>query len=369
MGSKEKIVEWLERHRDDGTVKVLTGLRGTGKSTAVDCYCKRLVASGVSSPHIITIDFGSSIYRSIRTTNDTLALIDAYTLTDDRYYVFIDEPFDAEGFGELAERLRSRKNLDLTVISSNARVLSSLRGNATTFEVRSGADAFPHLQELKKNRQQQNDYMEGLWSTIFLRDVAVLDKAVDCRLMEHIAEYLTLHLGEATSLRQIGAGAALLAGGRAPAPSTISEYFTVLLNSHLFSKALRFDIFNHETNNRGYRVFSPCPDLLARRFGPISGSYAALNRIWNCLRSKWHDVFTGRTANSEIDFVTRTHDQYAYFQYIERIESASDIDRLTQPFAEIDDDFPRTLIVGRPTRFTPPDGVSIVTLDRLSRDV
>lgn len=367
MDSKEKIVEWLEHHRDDGTVKVLTGLRGTGKTTAVDCYCKRLFASGVDPVHIITIDFGSSIYRSIRTTRDTLALIDAYTLTDDRYYVFIDEPFDAEGFGELAEKLSSRKNLDLTVISSNARIRSSIKGNASTFEVKFGPDAFPHLQELRKNRHAQIDYLDGLWSTIFLRDVAVLDKAVDCRLMEHIAEFLTLHLGEPTSLRQIGAGAALLAGGRAPAPSTISEYFTVLLNSHLFSKALRFDIFNHETNNRGYRVFSPCPDLLARRFGPISGRYEALNLIWNRLRNDCDEVFTGRTASSEIDFVTRTGDQYAYFQFAERIETAEDFLLKTQPFTEIDDDFPRTLIVGRPTRLSPPAGVSIVTLDRFIR--
>lgn len=348
-------------------MKVLTGLRGTGKSTAVESYSKRLAGLGVDPAHIITIDFGSSIYRTIRTTRDTLALIDAYTLTDDRYYVFIDEPFDAEGFGELAERLRSRTNLDLTVISSNARILSSIQGGTSALEVRAGTDAFPHLRELAKDKRAQNDYLEGLWSTIFLRDVAVLDKAVDCRLMEHIAEYLTLHLGEPTSLRKIGAGAALLAGGRAPAPSTISEYFSVLLNSHLFARALRFDIFNREANSRGYRVFSPCPALLARRFGPISGTYEPLNLVWNCLRGSWNDVFTGRTANSEIDFVTRNGDRYAYFQFAEKVENAKDLERLTKPFAEIDDDFPRTLIVGRPTRLQPPDGVSIVTLERFIR--
>ena len=123
MIERLEYLEQLIALKDKDFIKVVSGIRGCGKSTLFDLYGKYLRAHGVTKQQMIRINLENVDF--IRTYEDLYDFIESFLIQDQQNYVFLDEVQNSKDFQKCIERLCSKENVDLYIAGSNANLLSS----------------------------------------------------------------------------------------------------------------------------------------------------------------------------------------------------------------------------------------------------
>jgi predicted AAA+ superfamily ATPase len=225
--------------------------------------------------------------------------------------------------------------------------------------------SFPYAVSLPRTDNAVTPYIEGVYNTILVKDVAkregsllrvstrghpeceqkALFKGItDIAVLESIAKFLADNIGSPVSAKKISD--AINSGGRKISVNTVDRYLRALRDSYIFYKADRYDIKGRQylkTLGKYYLVDTGIRNLL------LSGSTAGIghlieNVVYFELLRRGYRVNIGKVAEKEVDFVAENTDGIAYFQVSATVIEENTLRRELAPLEKIADNHPKTLL-------------------------
>lgn len=379
-----RLLQWKENH----LIKVLMGPRRCGKSYVLRLFRQELLHQGVPNSHLITLDLDDFANEQWRDPKQLHEEILGRLQDDAMHYVFIDEVQMAHGFEQVLASLARHDNVDLYVTGSNAYLLSSelatlLTGRYLSLEVlplsfaefRSATAAdhlsalddfeqylrvgtFPALVPYLDNTQIQSVYYSDLITSMIYKDVSQRYKIRDQEVLERLVRTLASSLGSEISTKNLTN--ALKNERSKISPITIATYLNALASCYFFFRVPRFDVRGKEALRSHEKYYLSDPGLRNHLVATPVRDYGHLleNVVYLELRRRYSEVFVGKTADQEIDFVVRTADGFAYYQVAYSVMDPTTLDRELRAFESLRDGYPRFLLtmdtIGRGRNF---DGV------------
>ena len=298
--SPDGLLAWLDSVRGTSALKVLTGLRGVGKSRILSRWRDHLIATGVPEDHVVCVDAEEPILRHLGTQSDVLAYFRTQLPTDGTVYILLDEPAAFPDFEIILESLRNNPNHDVYVTLSSRRLLEGTTSGSLPRTI-AHREILPSI---SSTSDYENTDKRSYWNEIMLRDVLSGGRTLDASLVERIAAHLSDNVGTPLSLRTVSA--AVSPQGHILSPNTINAYVDALVGSCLVERAYRYDEFTGNILRTNYRIFFTDPRLRFDHFGPAPEDEERrqqLNSAWLELRHLSPRVYVPKEDREEYDLL------------------------------------------------------------------
>lgn len=371
MVSRDSYLNRLIRHRRDGEIKVITGIRRCGKSVLLfDLFYEYLLSQGVSDDHIIKIELDQRRFYKFRNPITLCEYVESVVQekANEQFYLFIDEVqlttkvIDKENGGievtiyDMLNELKAYKNLDVYVTGSNSKGLSKdiateFRGRATQIHVfplsfaefysyvggdeRKALDTYmlyggmPRLLTLEDEKDKK-DYLTSLYSELYVKDIVERNKIEREDILNDILDFLASQISSLTNPTNIAYAIASMKKEKVN-PTLVSNYVQFIMDSFLISMAKRYDVkgktyFNYPNKYYYTDVGLRNARLNYRQYDP---GHIMENIIYNELLQRGYSVDVGvvydRTGGGktqkEIDFVVNNADKKIYIQSAFRMDT------------------------------------------------
>lgn len=343
MISREKYIAKLLSYKDKDIIKIITGLRRSGKSVVLfDLFYDALIKNGVKKHNIIKINLENSECENLRDKNNLYNHIISNTPKLNKTYVFIDEIQYVNGFEDVVNSLKN-KGLDVYITGSNSKLLSkeiatSLRGRGIEIKIfpisfdemytyNKQINTSTNVYELFKeymlygglpyvvaepNTNLKIEYLKMILDTIAFKDIIDRYALRHPDMFEGVFNFLNSNIGSITSSKKIS-DTLKSNSFKTITTDTVSKYLSYLEESYLFYKVYRYDLKGKEylkTLNKYY-----VSDIGIRNaklnFRQIEPTHTLENIIYIELLRRGYIVDIGKNNNKEIDFVaTNTKDRY-----------------------------------------------------------
>lgn len=369
---REEYMNKLNSYKDKKIIKVLTGIRRSGKSTILREFRKELIDSGVLEKNIISINFEDNSNKELLDEQKLHDYIIKNTNKKCMNYIFLDEIQNVEGFQKCIDSLFLRDYLDIYITGSNSYMLSGelatyLTGRYIQIHVLPlsfkeyleyyGKDdelkkyneysmygGFPYLINLE-NSSEKMEYLDTIYSTVILKDVINRKKVNDVMMLESICRFLFDNIGSVISTKKISD--TLASNGRKNSVHTVEEYLNSLLESYILYRVNRFDIKGKQLlktqekyylSDIGLRTY-----LLGKNHNRDLG-HILENIIFLELKRRGYRIYIGKNDSTEVDFVVETGEDYIYIQVALSVRDENTLERELRPLATIADHYRKYLI-------------------------
>lgn len=373
MIERKAYISQLCKWKDKQVIKVVTGIRRCGKSSLLKMYREKLLHEGVLPAQVQDINFESLDNEPFLDYKVLYAHIKANLCHDKMNYLFFDEIQMVNNFQKVIDSLFLLDNVDIYVTGSNAYLLSGeiatlLTGryieiklfpfsfkefllaqsentsleNAYRKYIELGS--FPYISQIDKNPEMVKEYLLGLYNTIVLNDVVARKKITDTMMLQSIVRFLADNIGNISVIKRISD--TLTSLGRKTTSHTVENYVAVLIDSFIFYPVQRFDIKGKELLKTGLKLY--LADVGLRQV--INGSkgsdlgHILENIVFLELARRGGEIFVGKAANAEIDFVVINGDHKAYYQVSLSVRDSATMQRELAPLLSISDNFPKYLL-------------------------
>ena len=348
----------------NGEVKVITGIRRSGKSVLLfDLFYEYLLSQGVQEDHIIKIELDQRRYYKFRNPITLCEYVEALVAEqkDEKFYLFIDEVqltikvIDKENGGiqvsiyDMLNELKAYKNLDVYVTGSNSKGLSKdiateFRGRATQIHVfplsfeeiysyvggdeRKVLDNYmlyggmPRLLALKDEKDKK-DYLSSLYSELYIKDIVERNGIEREDILNDILDFLASQISSLTNPTNIANALTSMKNEKVNS-TLVSNYVQHIIDSFLVSMARRYDVkgktyFKYPNKYYYTDIGLRNARLNYRQYDP---GHIMENIIYNEFLRKGYSVDVGvvtdrtRGANiqREIDFIVNDADKKIYIQ-------------------------------------------------------
>lgn len=385
----------LSTWRDKQVIKVITGVRRSGKSTLMLQFQERLKASGVQDEQIQALNFEDLAYDHLLDYKSLYQHLTSRLLADKQNYIFLDEVQMVNGYERTVDSLLLRPNVDIYITGSNAYLLSSeiatlLSGRyvelrllpLSFFEYYSAVGgsredayrryisetSFPYGLQLP-HTDAVREYLRGLYSTVVLKDIVSRRKLQDMDLLERIIRFLADNVGSLVSVKSIANN--LQSGGRNVSVHTVEAYLQSLVECYLFYRADRYDVRGKQNLKVGSKYYITDLGLRHLLLGIRNTDLGHLleNVVYLELLRRGCQVMVGKMDAEEIDFVTFRSGQTEYYQVALSVRDASTLRRELAPLKRLSDHYPKYLLTLDNDPLVFHDGVrQIYVLDWLLTD-
>lgn len=384
----KELIAW----RDQKVIKVITGMRRTGKSILLgQLYRDYLLTSGVTEAQIIIVNLESIDNEHLYHYRTLYDYINAQLIPDKKNYVIIDEVQNADQFQKAVDSLYIKDNVDLYITGSNAQVLSSelatlLSGRYITIELlplsfkeykssqkkeKTNAELYaeyarygglPYITALNNKEMQISQYLEGIYNTVLKKDIIIKRKISDVFVLEDVIKFMFDNIGNITSTNKISN--TLTTHGRKVTRQTIDRYISYLIDSFILYKVNRYDIKGKEYLKSLEKYY--VVDLGIRNhllgFRNIDRGHVLENIVFLELKRRGYEIFIGKYADKEIDFIAKKADEMMYIQVAETIKDKQTFTREITPLRMIDDYYPRLIITTDYDLNKDYDGIKVVNV-------
>ena len=361
-----KLIEW----KDKDLIKVVTGIRRCGKSTLFELYIDYLKKLGIQDNHIIFINLENLDYN-FDNYKDLYKYVKEQIKDDKQYYVFLDEVQNVNEFQKAVDGLYIIKNVDVYITGSNAYLLSgelatlltgryieikmyplSFEEYANYYEKEASEklyldyinrSSFPYA--LKLNDEFEiYDYLESLYNTIILKDIAQRKKIADISMLRSVSKFMFDNIGNCLSIKKISD--TLTSDGRAISVHTVENYLDALVETYIFNKVPRFDIKGKQYLQSGEKYYATDVtmrySILGRR--NLDLGHILENIVYLELIRRGFKVYIGKSGETEIDFVAENMDGFTYFQVAYTTRENSTLERELSPLQAINDHYPKYIL-------------------------
>jgi hypothetical protein len=365
----------VNRFIDKPVIKVITGMRRTGKSCILKLIIQKLKSEGISEKNILYINKESLDFDFIQTYSDLNRYVKkTYSKTRGGKYLFIDEIQEIKNWEKAVASFFTESGIDIYITGSNAHLLSSelatlLSGRYVEIPVytlsfkefltfrgeKAGAvdkeflnylqfGGLPAIHYFELERESVYQYISSIYSTILLKDVIQRNNIRNPNLLENIGRYIFDNIGNIFSAKRISDY--LKSQNLKINVETVQNYVSFYLASFAVFKVPRYDIKGkrlleiHEKYFLGDVGFRNA--VLGYREKDISGILE--NIIFLELKRRGYNVFVGKLQDSEIDFVAERAEEKIYVQAAYLLASDETVQKEFLPLTKIDDNYPKYVI-------------------------
>ncbi len=391
MINREEYLNELIRWKDKDLIKVVTGIRRCGKSTLFDLFIDYLKTSGVKSNQIIHINLEDADY-DFKDYKELYHFINDKIISEDNFYVFLDEVQNVPGFQRAVDSLYIKKNVDVYITGSNAYILSgelatllsgryieikmlplSFKEYISAFDNNNYQQLFldymrnggmpGNINILKSNVNDLDKYLDGIFSTIVYKDIMARNNITDKLLLESVIKYIFDSIGSPVSIKKISD--TLTSKGISTSNHTVENYITALLESFLIYKAERFDVKGKNLLARDYKYYVVDSGLRSYLLGKKADSdmgHILENIVYLELLRRGYKVYVGKVDDLEVDFVAENRDGLRYYQVALTVRDEKVLERELRSLQKTGDHYPKTLLTLDMDLETDYDGIKKINV-------
>lgn len=395
----------LINRRHNGMIKIITGLRRSGKSYLLfQLYKNYLLQQGVLLNHIITIDLEDYNQSALHQPKNLLKHIDSQINSQDWYYIFIDEVQHLKQFEDVLNTLLKRGNLDVYVTGSNARFLSkdvvtTFRGRGDEIHIHpfsfqefaSEKSDTPYQELLREymiygglpqlcafaTEEQKESYLKALFTETYLKDIRERYNILDDGDMEELIDIIASSIGSMQNPLKLQNTFKSVKQSNITS-DTIKRYLDHLQDAFLIEKSLRFDIKGKRYISTPQKYYFEDLGLRNARlnFRQFEPTHLLENMLYNELRIRGFSVDVGQVITHqkdekgvsqrqtlEVDFVCNRGNKRCYIQSAYSMPSYDKIQQELKSLMHIHDNFIKVIVTAdlTPTHYMD-NGVLVINL-------
>ncbi|MCK9254246.1 MAG: ATP-binding protein [Bacteroidales bacterium] len=379
---RKEYLEKLFAYKDKDLIKVVTGLRRSGKSTLFELYRKKLLETGIDKEQIVFLNFEEFELRKYFENLDALySLIISQLDLSKPAYVFLDEIQNVSEFERLVDGLFVKQNIDVYITGSNAFLLSSelatlLSGryieisilplsfkeyltarkiDITNKYLNFEAYFFDYVNEtsLPKGIELRKlgfdkimDYLDAIYKTVIEKDIYFRHNIYDKQSFENLTKFIASNIGSQVSPGNIAN--IFKQEGRNIHNTTIEKYLNYLVASFIFYKVNRFDLKGKKqllTQEKYYLVDLGLLNIFLGKEKTADRGHILENIVFLELLRRGNKIWTGSTRNNEVDFVCKTKTgDIEYYQVSWQLESEKVREREFSALEKINDNYEKYLL-------------------------
>lgn len=378
-----KLIKW----KDIDLIKVITGVKGCGKSTLFELFINYLIEKGISKEQIIHINLEDASY-DFKDYKELYKYINDKLTSKKQYYIFIDEVQNVKDFQRAVDSLYIKKNVDVYITGSNAYLLSgelatllsgryieikmlplSFKEYISAFDDNNYSKLFldymrnggmpGSINILKSNPNDIDKYLDGIFSTIVYKDIMARNNITDKLLLESILKFIFDSIGSPISTKKISD--TLTSKGTLTSNHTVENYISAFLESFLIYKTERFDVKGKSLLARDYKYYTVDLGLRSYLLGKKADSdmgHILENIVYLELLRRGYRVYTGKVDDLEIDFVAENRDGLKYYQVALTVRDEKVLERELRSLRKTGDYYPRVLLTLDMDLETDYDGIT-----------
>lgn len=372
----------LIQNKDVDLVKIVTGIRRCGKSSLLDLYHQYLLKHGVPDSHIIHMNLESLRYRDLTDYLSFYDYVSERIAAEGKTYLIFDELQTVEHWEKAIESFRLDFDVDIYITGSNAYLLStefSTLLSGRYVEIRMlplsfkefldfyefAADVtmdekfqkylqfggMPILREYKFNEARSNQALEGIYSTVVLRDILQRNSGADQAMLQKIMLFLCSNIGSITSPNSIGTvlsneGDIHTGKQKSIAGKTVDKYISMLHNAFVFFSVGRYDVKGKQllkTLGKNYIIDMGFRNMLLG-YRDADRGHIIENIVFLELLRRDYRVYIGKVGETEVDFVAEKPNDKIYIQVTESMQSPETRERELRPLRLIPDNYEKIVL-------------------------
>ena len=361
---------------DTPFVKVLTGIRRSGKSTIMKMIMDKLENERhIPKENIISMRFDSMEYEDM-TAKQMFEKIKAGLCDQGRTYLFLDEVQEISGWEKVVNSFLGEYDVDIYVTGSNSRMMSSeiatyLTGRYVSFQV------YPlsfeeylafrrEVTEVKNPHQELADYVRlggfpathlraysqdevytivrDIYNSTIFSDIVRRNQIRKVDQLERVVKYTFSNVGNTFSAKSISDY--LKSEKRSIDNETVYSYLEKLEKAYILHRCSRYDLQGKEILKTQEKFY--LADISLRYsvlgYGPDSVASSLENVVYLELCRRGYKVYIGKTADGEIDFVASRQGEKLYVQVTQEIHSEKTEKREYERLLEIKDNYPKYVL-------------------------
>lgn len=365
----EKIAGLINR----GMMLILVGQRRVGKSKVLELF-KDWLSRNRPEANVVYINKELQEFRDIVTAEHLYDYVIERLPEGGENYLLIDEVQDIENYENALRSFHAANRCQVIATGSNAYIFSSELGtrlsgryieikiyNLSYLEflrfhgLEDSDEALMHYLRMgglpglcvfkPEEKSQINDYFEGVYNTILVKDIVSREKVRNVAQLENIIRFVADNIGKPLSIANIVRY--MISKGEKISAETVSCYLKYLNDAFLAIPVRRFDIHGKvllESNNKHYFSDHGIRNYLCG--ADIRGSIEKImeNVVWNHLRRQGFEVTVGLLRAGEIDFVATKADKRIYVQVTYLLASEETVQREFGNLAAIKDNYPKFVV-------------------------
>lgn len=403
--NRYRYIEQLSRSKNNGLIKIITGLRRSGKSFLLKkLFHQHLLDEGVREDHILVIDMESRKNREFKNPDYLLDWVEKMMIDYETYYIIIDEVQEVEDFVEVLSSLSVTEGADVYVTGSNSRFLSSdlvteFRGRGDEIHVwplsfkefmtvydGSKEDGWAEyrlyggLPQLltQVGDEKKADFLRRLYRTVYLRDIYERNNIELRPEFEELSKTVASSIGAPVNALNIANTFKSVSNVQSITDKTVSAYLEYMQDAFLIEKSERFDIKGRKYIGSLSKYYYQDVGLrnAILSFRQSEPTHIMENVIYNEMRMRGWLVDVGnvyhRVRNTEgkqqrvtleVDFVCNKGSERIYIQSAWRMPDAEKMKQEKRSLRLVDDSFRKLLIVGEHTKqWSDENGIQIMSI-------
>lgn len=390
--------------RNNGMIKIITGMRRCGKSYLLfEIFTSYLESNGIAPDHIIKVDLEDYRNRAMRNPDNLYAYVESRITDGDMYYILLDEVQMLDQFEDVLNGFLRIRNADIYVTGSNAKFLSKdiiteFRGRG--FEVKmyplsfsEYMSAYPGTVQAGLNEymlygglpqilsypteEQKVRFLKALFDETYLKDIKERYEIRKDDDLEELINIIASGIGALTNPNKLAN--TFQSEKKSPLSSdTVKNYIDYLCDSFLIEKSTRYDIKGKRYINSPYKYYFMDLGLRNARinFRQSEKSHLMENMVYNELRIRGFNVDVGvvpvvrrgedgkqHRSSLEVDFVCNLGSRRYYIQSAYRMESDEKIRQERASLLRVDDSFKKIIVIGEESPITRDEaGITTISI-------
>ena len=391
MKNRDLYLNQLIKFKDKKLIKVITGLRRSGKSTLLSLFENHLITSGVDRNHIIRMNFESFEFDEITNYKELHAYINKRILDPNkRHYILLDEVQQVSSWERVINSFLVDANVDIFITGSNAYLLSSelstlLSGRYVEIKMQPLSfkeyiefldsdkemnlpekfnqyleyGGLPTIVELLDNPDTIGPFLEGIYNTVLMKDVIERNGVRDAALLESILKFIAANIGSIVSTKKISDY--LTSSGRKTTSDTIDNYLKMLENAFIIYKANRYDLKGKMFLKTLEKYYIVDIGIRNRLIGLRNTDYGHVleNIVYLELLRRGYEVSIGKIGSLEVDFVASKPNEKIYYQVSATIMDEKTRERELRPLESISDNYPKYILTMDQIVFNDYSGIRV----------
>lgn len=398
--NRPQYLNQLIQNKDVDLVKIVTGIRRCGKSSLLDLFHQYLTEHGVPDSHIIHMNMESLRYRDLTGYLSFYDHVSRQIPKAGKTYLIFDELQAVAHWEKAIESFRLDFDVDIYITGSNAYLLSTefstlLSGRYVEIRMlplsfREFLDFYefapavtmdekfqkylqfggmPILREYRFNEVRSNQALEGIYSTVVLRDILQRNSGTDQTTLQKIMLFLCSNIGSITSPNSIGnvlsnEGNIQTGKQKNIAGKTVDKYISMLRNAFVFFSVSRYDVKGKQllkTLGKNYIIDIGFRNMLLG-YRDADRGHIIENIVFLELLRRDYRVYIGKIGETEVDFVAERPDDKVYIQVTESMQSPETRERELRPLRMIPDNYEKLVLSMDRSFITSYDGIRSLNL-------
>lgn len=389
---RKQYLDRLIQSKDLNLIKVITGVRRSGKSTLLLQYRDYLISQNIADKNIVYMNFESANWYSIKNFSDLYNYIKGKKAKD-KLYVLLDEVQNIFQWEKAVNSLLVDIDCDIYLTGSNAYLLSSelttlLAGRVLTIKIYpfsfkeflleypfpKNLDKYekfdkylkyggmPMLVNMNDNEELMINYLNDIREVVLKKDVISRNNIKDVVFLDNLIKYMASVIGNLTT--PYGIAEFMKKNGSSITNETVDSYLKMLENAYFVYRVPRYELKGKQllkTQGKYYFVDNGLKNGINGISSYDSGS-SYENLIYIELLRRGYEVYVGKYEDIEIDFIAIKPNEKVYYQVARSIMDEKVEEREKKSLLAIGDNYKKIILTMDNVKNKELDGIKVINI-------